>query len=132
MSFLEKLENRLSKPGRLSRRSVLGRLSRGCTLAIATIAGIGFYDTAYAANAACCNLAYPNNLCDFGCPCPNPNQWAWSCVVGFCVWTCGECYNCGCSYLIPHCGKNRRELAELLRHLTVPGGAPNERSLIHR
>ncbi len=80
MRMLNKLEHNLTKPGKLSRRSALGRISRGCAVLVATIAGISVSDTAHAdsGNGPCCHLAWPNNHCPwegfFGCPCSNPNQ----------------------------------------------------------
>lgn len=108
MSIFDKLEQTLTKPGKLSRRSAIGRISRGCAILVGAIAGISIYDTAHAdGNGPCCHLAYPNNHCPneaiFGCPCSNPDQWQWHCTYGVCTYICGECYNCQCSYLIPTC-----------------------------
>ncbi len=109
MPSLDELENRLAKPGYLSRRSALGKISRGCAALIgAIVGGIGLNDVAYAANVVCCNLAYPNNLCNSNigyCPCSNPNQWQWTCTYNGCSWVCGECYNCNCSYVYRLCSR---------------------------
>jgi len=113
MPFLDKFEDYLAKPGRMSRRTAFGRITKGCAVIAATIAGIGFYDTAYAANVACCNLSWPKNFCnsdyyDGECPCCQKCNYAWVCNYNYnghnCAWVCGECDQCSCSYAYQLCG----------------------------
>lgn len=117
MPFLDELADYLAKFGQLSRRTVLGKLTRGCAVLAGVLAGVSLHDVAYAANVACCNLAYPNNICSSDyyngiCPCncdpTNGCEYAWTCQYHsnghYCTWVCGECYGCQCSYAYQLCG----------------------------
>lgn len=114
MPSLDKLADYLAKPGQLSRRTALGKITRGCAVIAGVLAGVSFHDLAYAANVACCNLAYPNNICSSNyysglCPCTNCTptngcEYTWTCQYGHCAWVCGECWNCQCSYAFQLCG----------------------------
>lgn len=126
MAPLEKLENFAAKPGRLSRRTFVGRVAKASAAIAAGLAGIAeFPGAAHAANYHCCTLAYPSNWCnsDFTahqCPCSD-TPWEWLCGENFCTWVCGECYACSCSYayFIPCNGRCpcTPELAERARKL---------------
>lgn len=103
MEFLNKAEDEVAKPGWLSRRTVLKTAVKGCAALAAMAAGLRL-DTAYAGNVACCNLAYPNNMCRQYNPCPCPDTaYEWTCKYNGCTIVCGECYACRCSYIYQTC-----------------------------
>lgn len=130
MTFLEKAEGYLAKPGRLSRRSFFGRSVQISAAAAGLAAGIMPLDQALAqgctgyqsgtidcggyTNVECCCLAAPTNFCSSNyysqqCPaqtksCSGCGQpWEWTCKMGTCPWVCGECYCSGCSYAYALC-----------------------------
>lgn len=104
MNVIERASASIATPGRLSRRTVLGRFAKWSAAAAATAAGLGeFTGKAYAGNYGCCNLAFPNNICNSDyyagqCPSGCGTAYEWTCSVGRCVFHCGECYSCSCSY----------------------------------
>src|SRR5689334_8295485 len=105
MQYLDKIEDFFTKPGRLSRRSALGRIVKGCTAIAAALAGIQFYGkVTYAYAAACCNLLFSYCSTYDHCPCGG-THYEWYCSYGpnHCPWVCGECYGCSCSYAYPQC-----------------------------
>jgi len=109
MPLLDKLEDYIAKPGHLSRRSVIGKITKGCVVLAGVVAGAGFGNVAFASNIACCNLAWPNNICQTICPCEPSNSYSWYCsytISGHtCHVVCGECYNCACSYYYYVCSR---------------------------
>jgi hypothetical protein len=109
MEFLHEIEDRIAKPGWLSRRTFLGRVAKVSAAVTAFAAGIQL-DNAYAVNVACCVLAY-STTCDSNyyqgqCPCPTPHSgdhYEWFCKYNGCTTVCGECYPCKCSYAYQAC-----------------------------
>ena len=99
MTVLKRLEEYADSPGRLSRRTFLGRTAK----VSAAVAGLGaasavFAEQAYAADccnlcSTCCGWTYPcasnyqANQCPSGCGAP----YTWTCTSGNCTWVCGEC-----------------------------------------
>ena len=105
-SMLERLESLpllIADPG-LNRRRFISRAMRFSAAVAATAAGVGATTQVEAANVHCCNLAFPNNICRQPCPC-STTFWAWDCTDSRdCrTWSCGECWNCGCSVLTKIC-----------------------------
>lgn len=125
MSILKSFENYLADSEILSRRSVLGKLTRGCAVLVAALGGAGFLSEAPLAlaltcnscnahGAACCSLCF--NYCS-GDSCPGGyTQYTWMCTQRTgnynCPWVCGECYcpNQGlhgvCSFAYPLCASH--------------------------
>jgi hypothetical protein len=108
--LIQKAEELVARPGRLSRRSFVGRMAKVSAGAMAAAAGLGqFPSKAYAGNVVCCNLAYPNNICNSyyegtnACPSGCGTSWTWTCSYNGCPWVCGECYSCSCSFAYPLC-----------------------------
>jgi hypothetical protein len=110
--LIDKAEELAAKPGRLSRRGFVGRMAKLSAGAMAAVAGLAeFPGSAHAANVVCCNLAFPNNICNSNyegtnkCPTNCGTSWTWTCSYGanHCPWVCGECYSCSCSFTYPIC-----------------------------
>jgi hypothetical protein len=107
MNLVEKAEEIASTPGTLSRRRFVRRATRVSVAVVGALAGLGaFPSRGYAANYACCNLAFPNNWCQSDyvnhvCPC-SASTYEWLCSWNHCTYTCGECYACNCSFAYPH------------------------------
>lgn len=108
MNIVEKLADRVSQPGRLSRRSFFGRAAKASAAVAAAATGAGVWTkAAYAYDYRCCTLAYGPPWCSSDyysgtCPCAT-TSWEWVCWYGGCPWVCGECYDCNCSYSYPSC-----------------------------
>ena len=142
MTPIEKLQTTLTNPGRLSRRSFLGRTVRWSAALAGAAAGVtAFAKPAYGANYVCCDLCWPNNICnsdywDSQCPSGCGSPWEWTCRSGNCTWWCGECCpmsawctgagcptQCQCSYArfipcSPGCACSP-ELEELASRLSI-------------
>jgi hypothetical protein len=108
--LIDKAEELVAKPGRLSRRRFVGRMAKLSAGAMAAVAGLAeFPGQAYAVNVACCTLAYPHNICNsnyYGtnnCPTNCGTSWTWTCNYNHCPWICGECYSCSCSFAYALC-----------------------------
>ncbi len=103
MSLIERLEDVAATPGKLSRRTFVGRIAKLSAAAAAVSAGAAaFAGKAYAGNYLCCNLAYPDNWCTSDychgiCPCGYA-PYQWTCSHNGQQVVCGECYECECSY----------------------------------
>jgi len=101
MEFLRDIEDKMAKPGWLSRQTFIKRAAKASAALAALVAGMRL-DNAYASNVYCCTLLYPNNTCNSNymqgqCPCPT-TPYQWTCYSGGCKIVCGECYACKCSY----------------------------------
>lgn len=101
MEFLRDIEDKMAKPGWISRQKLIKRAAKASAALAALAAGMRL-DNAYAGNVYCCNLAYPNNTCNSDymhghCPC-TATPYQWTCYSGGCKIVCGECYACSCSY----------------------------------
>jgi hypothetical protein len=119
MSLLDKFETYLAQPGKLSRRSAIGRLTQGCTALVAALAGVNLIEQTPVARASscfgchphrvgpCCNLCLDPSICDDGaCPSGTTRRYTWICYAGGCPWLCGECYcttGAICSFTFPLC-----------------------------
>lgn len=122
MSLLDKFEDYIAEPGRLSRRSALGRLTKGCAVLVAALSGVSnFLENVPVVSAnslltcnscqvhpeVCCNLCFYVD-CGYSCP-SGYTTYTWSCTYRGCPWICGECYcpNQGtkgyCSFAYPLC-----------------------------
>lgn len=104
--WLTQFEDKLATPGRLNRRSFLGRLLTVSFAVTAAIAGATFPPTATQVRAtACCNLNLPCccSWCGFGATCFNCSGtcWEWICCI-----PCSNCTCCGScsSYDCIECG----------------------------
>jgi hypothetical protein len=84
MSLLDKFEDYIAEPDRLSRRSVLGRLTKGCAVFVAAVSGVSnFFEdmpVASASSLLTCNscqvhpeVCYP--WCIRSCYCSQPGYW---------------------------------------------------------
>jgi hypothetical protein len=110
--LLEKAEAFAAKPGRLSRRTLVGRLAKvsaglafgaaGSTAGVAIAASGGNYQ--------CCNLFYPGTFCNSEYKCTNKcpsgcgESVTWVCQDDLhCRWVCGNCYGCDCSFAYKVC-----------------------------
>lgn len=133
MTTLEKLQLKASEPGRLSRRTLVGRVVKLSAAVAATAAGAAkFTDVAYAGNYGCCNLVWVDNFCNSDyysgqCPSGCGTPYEWTCTAGSCLYYCGECYDCACSYgyfipCSPGCACSP-ELAPLAKTITARQGA---------
>ncbi len=118
MTALEKVEHHVASPGRLSRRTLIGRTAKfSFGLAAAAVGAGVLAKPAY--SATCCNLC--SDCCGWSvCPsadsCPaGCTTYEWMCTSGSCHWICGECcadqcggngcsQTCKCSYSYPLCG----------------------------
>lgn len=143
MKSLTNIEDYLAEPGKLSRRSFMGRAAKLSAAAAGVAAGVAaFPSKSYAANYACCTLAWPSNWCQSNywegvCPCSD-TPYEWTCGYNGCVFTCGECYDCECSYAYEHyctpncaCSPALQAFADSLdfktRSMYVPFRKPGER-----
>jgi len=101
-NVLERLEGALAgMDDQWQRRTLLGKAVGVCAAVASTAAGLSRMEVAEAANFACCNLAYPNNICS-SCACNKNWDYCWYCC--YCaggrqyLYECCECYeNCKCS-----------------------------------
>jgi hypothetical protein len=116
MKILERAEDYAGAPGRLSRRTFMGRAAKLSFALVAASAGAGVL--AKPAKASyCCGLC--SDCCGWSlCPgesCPNGcTTYTWTCSGGGCTWVCGECCadqcggagctsTCKCSFAYPLC-----------------------------
>ena len=100
MTTLERLEEYFDRPGRLSRRALLGKTAKMSAAMVATVSGAGaFADVAYASHTGCCglcSLCCGWSECPGGCP-GGCTPYEWTCSNGACSWLCGECCTAMCS-----------------------------------
>lgn len=127
--WMESLEDRLAKPGRLSRRSLLGKLTKVAFAAGVAVAGSVIpLNAAYACRyVSCCCLDYPNDCswcssqlsCWTSCP---GSCWEWVCLVGGSSRVdCIECHAQGCA-----CASWQGPLAPNREPLAVEGTGPSD------
>jgi hypothetical protein len=104
--LVEKAEDLAAKPGRLSRRTFVGRVAKvsaglvAAAAGIASLRGSGFPAVAGLAYVqSCCNLAYPWRSCSGGhCDKVHCTYKEWTCRdQNNQVWTCSDCVGCNCS-----------------------------------
>jgi hypothetical protein len=115
--LLEKAEAFAAKPGRLSRRTLVGRLAKVSAGLAFGAAGLDAFrgTSARVAQAAygwdqCCTLVYPESICSSEYKCTNKcpsgcgEAWTWTCQArNGCTLVCGECYDCKCSFSYKVC-----------------------------
>lgn len=87
----------------ITRRGVLGALSKGGIVMVAALAGVAATSgnaRAQTCDVACCHLARCNECAQQGCDFSCPDGWtkrSWGCVAGARPITCGECQQGGTS-----------------------------------
>jgi hypothetical protein len=104
-NVIERLEDHLKDPGRLSRRTFTGLAVKACFAVAAATTGAIIPMNAFACTQyGCCCLALPCccSWCASGVDCYScPGScYTWTCTVGGShLYTCIECYaqNCSCS-----------------------------------
>lgn len=116
--LLDEFEDQISRPGRLTRRRMLGRLAKASLAIVAAVAGAAIPITAFACRqVVCCCLEYSSNCswCTSGRTCADCNGiscYSWQCTSGSCTYTCIDCQevpnpdsgaNCSCASFAGGC-----------------------------
>lgn len=140
MNVLERIEESISRSEHLSRRSFLGRLTKGSVVLTGALGGLAFASGGRAGGicrtVACCSLLYCPDCPDCSCTgsCYSPSAWSWVCTWtggDGCQYQCIECPGCSCSCAVRLCTSNCPCFGEggtTTRTKYLPVGSPERTS----